>query len=187
MVKIVVIDNGGQWTHREWRVLREIGVESEIIKNDTPLENIKADGIVLSGGTANFSYEEKVLGRVDEYLAKASVPILGICLGHQFMAIYYGGKVQKSKTPEFGKVEITVGQSLLYDSLPRHFVAWESHNDEVVSLPKNFRATGFSNTCPIESMEDEKQQRFGVQFHPEVEHTQYGREIFKNFIKICKK
>ncbi len=188
MSRIIVVDNGGQWTHREWRVLKEMGVETEIIKNNTPVNSIKADGIVLSGGTANFSYDERMLGSVSEYLDQLSIPILGICVGHQFMSIHLGGEVKRAIKPEFGKVIIELkSDSELFKNIPKKFVAWASHNDEVTSLPPSFRLTASSDNCLVEAMEDGSKSLYGVQFHPEVEHTEYGRKIFSNFVDICKK
>ena len=108
MIRIYVIDNGGQWTHREWRTLRDIDVDTKIVPNTTPFKEISAenvDGLVLSGGAPRIGVDSK-LGNCAEYLEKASLPILGICAGHQFMARYYGGEVKPSKVPEFGKIEL---------------------------------------------------------------------------------
>src|SRR4030042_2397198 len=132
IVRILVVDNGGQWTHREWRVLRDLGVESEIIPNTTPLENIKADGLVLSGGAPRVGLDQEKMGKCGEYIDKAGVALLGICAGHQFMATHLGGKAGPSKVPEFGKMMVTVDdEDDLFKGLPTEFVAWESHNDEV--------------------------------------------------------
>ena len=91
MMKVYVIDNGGQWTHREWRVLKYLGVDAQIVDNTTPLEKLKdADALVLSGGAPRIGIQDK-LGNCDEYLAYADVPILGICAGHQYMAKFFGG------------------------------------------------------------------------------------------------
>ncbi len=139
-MKILVVDNGGQWTHREWRVLRDLGVETRIIPNDTPFDDIRnADGLVLSGGAARIAWESSKLGNVGEYLEKAEFPILGICVGHQFMALHFGGSAGPAKTPEFGKMEVDISKaSPLFKGLPKKFIAWESHNDEIKSLPKEF-------------------------------------------------
>ena len=110
MVKIYVIDNGGQWTHREWRTLRDIDVDTKIMPNNTPFKEVikeDIDGLVLSGGAPRVGIESK-LGNCAEYLEKAEFPVLGICAGHQFMAQFFGGKAEPSKVPEFGKVELTL-------------------------------------------------------------------------------
>ncbi len=187
MVKIYVMDNGGQWTHREWRVLRELGVETEIKRNDVPLSAIEdADGLVLSGGAATIEYESFKLGKTSEYLEKLEIPILGICAGAQFMGLYYGGKVGRAETPGFGKVKISILESdHIFKDLPNEIIAWESHNDEIKELPHGFELLASSENCKVEAFYNDKLKRYAVQFHPEVEHTQYGRKIFENFISLC--
>lgn len=187
MVRIYVMDNGGQWTHREWRVLRELGVETEIKRNDVPLEEIEdADGLVLSGGAATIEYESFKLGRTSEYLEKLKIPILGICAGAQFMGLYYGGKVGRAETPEFGKVKVSIFEKDdIFKDLPDEIIAWESHNDEVKELPKGFKLQASSENCRVQAFYSEQINRYALQFHPEVEHTQYGRKIFENFISLC--
>jgi GMP synthase (glutamine-hydrolysing) len=185
-MRIFVVDNGGQWTHREWRVLRDLGVETKIIPNTTPLKEIDADGLVLSGGAARINWDAVKLGRIGEYLDGAKFPILGICLGHQFMALHFNGEVSPAETPEFGKTEISVCRgSPLFEGLPGKFTAWESHNDEISDLPKEFEITASSQNCRIQAMHHLSKPLFGLQFHPEVEDTEFGEEIFSNFMKIC--
>lgn len=187
MIKIYVMDNGGQWTHREWRVLRELGVSTEIKRNDTPIEEIyDADGLVLSGGAATIEYESFKLGKTSEYLEKMNVPILGICAGAQFMGLYYGGTIGRAEVPEFGKVRLKIEEKdKIFEGVPEEITVWESHNDEVKSLPRGFKLLASSESCKIQAFINENEMRIGLQFHPEVEHTQYGRKIFENFIKLC--
>lgn len=184
-MKVYVIDNGGQWTHREWRILRYIGVDAEIVPNTTPLEKLKdADALVLSGGAPRIGLQDK-LGNCDEYLAYAEVPILGICAGHQYMARFFGGEVKPAKVPEYGKVEIEVlEENVLFKSLPKKFIVWESHNDEVTKIPENFILLASSANCKVQAMKHKDKPLYGLQFHPEVEHTQYGKEIFMNFLGL---
>jgi GMP synthase (glutamine-hydrolysing) len=185
-MRILVVDNGGQWTHREWRVLRDLNVDSEIISNSTPLDKIKADGLVLSGGAPRVGLDQERMGMCGEYIDKAGVPILGICAGHQFMATHLGGKAGPSKVPEFGKMMITVDdEDELFKGLPTEFVAWESHNDEVTELPSDFVALAHSDSCLIQAMKHTSKPLYGLQFHPEVEHTDSGYEMFQAFIDIC--
>lgn len=186
-MKIIVIDNGGQWTHREWRTLRDLNVETEIVPNTTPFEDIKGvDGLVLSGGAPRVGLQSE-LGNCGEYLKKADFPILGICAGHQFMARFFGGEVKPSKVPEFGGVEITLlKENHLFKGVRKKSVVWESHNDEVTVLPKDFEILAESENCKIQAMRHQRKPLYGLQFHPEVEHTEYGEQIFKNFIEICK-
>ena len=190
MVRIYVIDNGGQWTHREWRTLRDIDVDTKIFPNTTSfeeLDNENIDGLVLSGGAPSVALESK-LGNCTEYLEKADFPILGICAGHQFMAQFFGGGAAPSKVPEFGKIELTLlKDDKLFDGVPKKSIVWESHNDEVTVLPKTFEILGESKSCKIQAMRHKDKLLYGLQFHPEVEHTEYGKQIFKNFVNICKK
>ena len=102
---IDVVDNGGQWTHREWRMLKYLKVDTQIIENTTPVGDLrKLDGLILSGGAARVGLSGE-LGLCAEYL-DLNIPILGICAGHQFMARHYGGDARESPEPEFGAMEI---------------------------------------------------------------------------------
>lgn len=184
-MRILVVDNGGQWTHREWRVLRDLGVECEIIPNKTPLEQIVADALVLSGGAPRVGLNAESMGLCGEYIDKAGIPILGICAGHQYMAWHLGGKAGPSKVPEFGKTLVTIDdEDDLFKGLPPTIVAWESHNDEVTVLPEGFVNLAHSDSCTCQAMKHTSKPLYGLQFHPEVEHTDNGYEIFQNFIDV---
>jgi len=183
-----VIDNGGQWTHREWRMLRYLGVDTKILPNDTPLNELrKMDGLILSGGAARVGLTGE-LGNCAEYLT-LNIPILGICAGHQFMAGFYGGSAAPADAPEYGAAEIKLigGGGLIFEDTPEIQQVWESHNDEVTVVPDGFRTTASSESCAIQAMENEAGNRFGLQFHPEVDHSEYGRKMFENFIEVCSK
>ena len=183
---IDVIDNGGQWTHREWRMLRYLGVETQILSNKTPLSDLrKVDGLILSGGAARVGLTGE-LGNCAEYLT-LEVPILGICAGHQFMAGYYGGQSQEAPNPEFGAatIELIDGGGELFTNTPNKKGVWESHNDEVITAPDGFKITAVSENCAIQAMENEEKNRFGLQFHPEVNDSEYGGKIFENFVNVC--
>ena len=189
MVKIYVIDNGGQWTHREWRVLKYLDVETEIIPNNAPFSKVEdGDGLVLSGGAPRIGIETS-LGNCSEYLEKAKYPIMGICAGHQFIARFFGGDAKPSKIPEFGKIEMTrlIEGDLLFEGVAKKSIVWESHNDEVTIVPDCFEILSESENCKVQAMQHKKRPIYGIQFHPEVEHTEYGERIFKNFVEICSK
>jgi len=191
MVRIYVVDNGGQWTHREWRTLRDLDVDTKIVPNNTLFKEIsaeKVDGLVLSGGAPRMGLQ-KELGNCRELLEKADFPILGICAGHQFIAQFFGGEVKPSKIPEFGKIELTLvkGDRSILNGVSKKSIVWESHNDEITVLPKDFEILGKSENCEIQAMQHKEKPLYGLQFHPEVEHTEYGELIFKNFIGICEK
>lgn len=182
-MKVYVIDNGGQWTHREWRTLRYLGIEAEIVPNTLPFDEIAdADALVLSGGAPRVGMISE-LGNCGEYLGRATFPILGICAGHQYMARFFGGECTQSTIPEFGKVEIDIiEEDDLFKGLPKKMVVWVSHNDEVTVMPKEFEILASSVNCRVQAMRHKKKPFYGLQFHPEVEHTEYGEEIFQNFL-----
>jgi len=184
-VKVYVIDNGGQWTHRIWRVLRELECNTKIIPNTTPVEKIDADALILSGGAPRIAWESPKLGLCINYLNKFSGPILGICVGHQLMAVHYGGKAGPSEVPEYGLAKIKViEEDDLFKGLPRKFLVWESHNDGVKTAP-NFTVLAGSENCKIQAIKHVDKPHYGVQFHPEVNNTEYGEEILRNFIKVA--
>lgn len=184
--KVYVVDNGGQWTHRIRRVLKEIGCDSKIIANITPMEQIDADALVLSGGAPRIAWESPKLGKCLDYLNYFGGPILGICVGLQLMAVYCGGKAGPSEVAEYGLARIRIiEEDDLFKGLPREFLVWESHNDEVKE------ATGFtvlaqSENCSIQAVKHLKKQYYGVQFHPEVNNTEHGEQILRNFTNIVK-
>ncbi len=186
-MKIDVVDNGGQWTHREWKSLDELGIDSEIISNDTPLKEIDVDGLILSGGAPRISEEDMELGRTDEYLEKSNFPILGICVGAQYMARYFGGKTGSAESPEYGKAELkVVEKNDLFIKTPKEFTVWESHNDEIKELGEDLILLASSSSCPVQAFKHKERKLYGLQFHPEVDHTEYGEQIFKNFIEKCR-
>ena len=191
MVKIYVVDNGGQWTHREWRTLRDLGIETKIVQNIISFKTLifeNIDGLILSGGAPRIGLDG-TLGNCAEFLEKANFPILGICAGHQFMARFFGGEVKPSRMPEFGKIELNLlkENDTLFEDVPKKSIVWESHNDEVTIIPDSFDLLAESDNCKIQAMKYKKKPFYGLQFHPEVEHTEYGKQIFKNFRKICEK
>ena len=185
-MKIYVVDNGGQWTHREWRVLRYLKVDTRIVPNTTPFEDISdADGLVLSGGAPSVASDSGRMGNNGEYLDKADFPVLGICAGMQFMCGHFGGTLGPGSTPEFGGVEIEVrSHDDLFKGLPDAFKVWASHNDEVKTIPDGFEVTAFSAGCPHEAVACPERMMYGVQFHPEVEDSEHGVDLFKNFLGI---
>ncbi len=185
---ILILDNGGQYVHRIWRTLRYLSVEAKMIPNTTPLDGIKAmepRGIIFSGGpdinkTGNC---EAILEHYDEF----NVPILGICLGHQLIARHFGGKVGRGEKAEYSLVEVEIlEEDDIFTGLPRRLRVWESHMDEVKELPSGFKLLARSETCPVEAMKHETFPIYGVQFHPEVAHTERGSEVYKNFAALAK-
>jgi len=184
--KIYVVDNGGQWTHRIWRVIREIECETKLIPNTTPVANIDADALVLSGGAPRIAWESPKLGLCTDYIKHFKGPILGICVGHQLMAVYYGGKAGPSEIPEYGLAKVEVlEEDDLFKGIPREFLAWESHNDEVKAV-KDFAILALSENCKIQAIKHKTKPHYGIQFHPEINDTEHGEEIYRNFVKVVK-
>ena len=185
-MKVYVVDNGGQWTHREWRVLKYLDVDAKIIPNDTPIEDIgDADALVLSGGAPSVATEGDAMGNNGLYLDKAEVPILGICAGMQFMSEHFGGTLGPADSPEFSSVELHItDHDGLFKGIPDDITVWASHNDEVKVPPKDFIVTAYSPSCKVEAVRHVSRPLFGVQYHPEVEHSEYGEELFQNFLAI---
>ncbi|MCW1305146.1 MAG: gamma-glutamyl-gamma-aminobutyrate hydrolase family protein, partial [Candidatus Parvarchaeota archaeon] len=119
-------------------------------------------------------------------IREIEIPILGLCLAHQLIAIIFGGKAGPAKFPEYGPVKVFVKEKDdILKGFPKVFTAWASHNDEVLSLPKNFEILAYSKHCKVEVMKHVNKPIFGVQFHPEVSHTEHGKKMFENFVRIC--
>ncbi len=177
-----MVYNLGQYNHLIHRTLRDLGVESKLISNETPLEEIDADGLVIGGGP---SIEKS--GRSLEYV-KLEIPILGVCLGHHIIAVAFGGEVGKGKVGGYAEVEVEIlEQNEIFKGFPSKIKVWASHMDEVKRMPESFKLLAKSDICNIEAMRHKKKPIFGVQWHPEVYHSQFGVELYKNFIKICRK
>ena len=189
-MRVWVVDNGSQWTHREWRVLRYLGQDTQIVRNDTPVRDLQAaglDGLVLSGGAAEVAADGR-LGACGDYLDQLEVPILGICAGFQFMASHFGGKLRPGHSPEFGRVEITLTEpDDLLRGIPSPTVVWENHNDDVERLPPGFKVLATSPSCPVQVMRHVDRPLFGTAFHPEVEHTEHGVQLVRNCLGICER
>ncbi len=183
---ILVLDFGGQYAQLIARRVRECRVYSELIPYDTPVEEIlarKPEGIILSGGP-NSVYQDGA-PRVASELFDLDVPQLGICYGMQLMALEMGGTVEAVQIREYGRSQIEVKeQKILFVDTPDEQVAWTSHGDAVLAAPEGFEVTARTPSVPIIAFEEPELHggRFGVQFHPEVRHTEYGMEILKNFL-----
>jgi len=181
MTRIDVIDNHGQFTHLEQRALRDMSVDVELVDNETPPEEINADGLVLSGGP---SIDR--IGNCPDYL-ELDVPVLGICLGHQVIAQELGGEVGAGDYGGYADVTVDVidGEDPLVGSLAPETRVWASHADEVKRVPGGFERTADSDVCGVEAMSDTDRDLYGVQWHPEVAHTEEGEELFENFLARC--
>ncbi len=184
--KILVLDFGSQTTQLIARRVREFHVYSEIKPCNISLEEIKAfgaKGIILSGGPASV-YDEDA-PRVPKELFDLGLPILGICYGMQLMSHLLGGRVEKSEKREYGPADLHIldVSDLFYGLDPsRRYRVWMSHGDRVEELPPGFVSIAESENSPYAAIKHQSKPLFGVQFHPEVAHTEIGREVLENFV-----
>jgi len=184
--KIIVLDFGAQYSQLIARRLRELNVYSELVPFDAPLDRLRgARGLVLSGGPD--SVDSPGAPRLDPAVYRLGVPILGICYGMQLMAHHLGGRVVRSPQREFGPAEIrVVRRDGLFDGLPSAQKVWMSHGDEVLEVPPGFEPTATSTSAGCAAMSDRARGFHAIQFHPEVAHTERGRDILRNFLyRIC--
>lgn len=182
-VKIYVVYNHGQYNHLIYRMLRDLEVETKLIDNTTHPEQIDADGLVIGGGP---SIEKS--GRSADYVKELDIPILGICLGHQIIAKVFGGEVGRGDVGGYAENEVRIlKEDELFAGFPEKITVWESHMDEVKTLPDDFELLATSEICEVEAMRHKNKPIYGVQWHPEVYHSQYGEELYRNFVNICRK
>ena len=185
---VLVVDFGGQYNQLIARRVRECGVYCEIIPYNYTIEKIKAKnpkGIIFTGGP-NSVYGDGA-PRVSEEIFELGVPVLGICYGDQLMAHTLGGKVSTAPVREYGKTEINLdNSSRLFKGINEKDICWMSHTDYISEAPKGFKIIAHTEVCPIAAMENEEKNLYGVQFHPEVEHTPFGQKMLQNFLhEIC--
>lgn len=182
--RIVVVDFGAQYAQLIARRVREARVFSEIVPRDTTAQQIRDRepvGIILSGGPSSV-YADDAYG-VDPEIFALGIPVLGICYGHQVMAQTLGGTVVSTGTSEFGAAELAVpAGSLLFANHAGNQQVWMSHNDAVSVAPDGFVVTASTPDAPVAAMEDRERRLFGVQFHPEVGHTENGQRVLESFI-----
>ncbi|MFQ6011441.1 MAG: glutamine-hydrolyzing GMP synthase, partial [Nitrososphaerales archaeon] len=186
--EIVVLDFGAQYGHLICRRFRTLGVYSELIPHtvapkDLADKNIK--GFVFSGGPSSvFSPSAPT---IHHDILEKGVPILGICYGLQLLAKEYGGRVARSETREYGKATLNISDhSDLFADIPDKIVSWMSHGDIVEKLPSDFESIANSGSSPFAAIRNQGKRQFGVQFHPEVTHTESGSKILENFaFKVC--
>ena len=171
------------------RKVRESKVFSEIYPHLISHEKVKEinpNGIILSGGPK--SVYDKDAPSFDSKILNLGIPILGICYGLQLICKAFGGKVKPAKDREYGKASLeTLGNNILFSGFKKKSIVWMSHGDYLTALPEGFKIIGKSGHSPICAVADDKRKIYGVQFHPEVNHTEQGIKIINNFLyKICK-
>ncbi len=187
--KILVLDFGGQYNQLIARRIRELSVYAEIIPyNKITVKDIKREGykgIIFTGGP-NSVYDSGS-PHFDADILNINIPILGICYGCQLIAFMSGGEISSAgNISEFGKTAVSLKKDILFKGIPNSGICWMSHTDYVKSAPPGFKITAVTESCPCAAFSDEKRKIFALQFHPEVTHTEFGREIFKNFVyDIC--
>ena len=187
---ILILDFGSQYTQVIARKIRESQVYCEIFPGNKKLDEIQnidtVQAVILSGGPA--SVYEKDAPKPDVAVWQMNVPILGICYGMQLIAQQLGGKVQYSKNREYGLADIEIKlKSLLFACLKIKMPVWMSHGDKLTKLPKGFKVVASSKNCPNAAVVNDKGTIYGVQFHPEVHHSPFGKQILDNLLfKVCK-
>lgn len=184
---IIILDFGSQYNQLIGRRIREMEVYSEIIPFNTPLEEILAKkpiGIILSGGPSSVNSETANL--VSKKLLESRIPILGICYGMQLITHLLGGKVSRGTKGEYGKAALEITKNCpLFEGVSNNSVVWMSHFDEVEKVPENFEVNGKSGV--VAAISNSEKNIYGIQFHPEVTHTEEGQKMLNNFVnKICK-
>ena len=186
--RVLVLDFGGQYNQLIARRVRDLGVYCDLKPCNMTLDEIKEYapiGIIFTGGP-NSVYEPSS-PHIDKNIFDLGIPVLGICYGCQLTAYTLGGEVTHAITSEYGKREIElVKESPLLKGIPVKSICWMSHTDYVSRVPAGFEVIGKTEACPAAIFADEEKRVYGVQYHPEVVHSQYGNEILKNFLyEIC--
>lgn len=182
---VLVVDYGAQYAQLIARRVRECHVYSEIVPHDMPVAEMaarKPGGIILSGGPK--SVYSPGAPDADPKLFELGTPVLGICYGQQVMARALGGEVGRTGIAEFGRTVLNVAApgAVLFSELPSEQTVWMSHNDAVVAPPEGFRATASTAASPVAAFEAPDRGLYGVQFHPEVSHTEWGTDVLKHFL-----
>ena len=190
---ILVLDFGGQYCHLIGRRIREQGVYSEIVSHDISPEEVKAlnqkfniKGLILSGGPS--SVYEPNAPKLNPRILETDLPILGLCYGHQILAQLTNGKVEPAKCKEYGIAYVIIDKPVgVLEGLSEKEKVWMSHGDTVISLPKEFESLAHTENCPVAAFRHKNKPIYGLQWHPEVIHTENGARMLHNFIfQVCK-
>lgn len=185
---ILVLDYGSQYNQLIVRRIREMHVYSKLVHHDVKASDLRKEkhlkGIILSGGPN--SVYEKGAYTIDKEIFDLGIPILGICYGMQLTCHLFDGKVESGTIKEFGKTPIEVfSQDNLFKGTADTQITWMSHQDKVVAIPNDFTKVASSENTEFVAMENEEKKIYGIQFHPEVTHTEYGNTVLQNFINKC--
>ncbi len=187
--RIVILDYGSQYTQLIARKIRELNVYAEIIPYHQPIEKTlggKPSGIILSGGPS--SIYDKDAPKINREVFKMGVPVLGICYGLYLVVNSFKGKIEKASSREYGRAEMILkGRSDLLKGMKKRETVWMSHGDKVSAIPENFKVVASSANAEIAAIENSRDRVYGVQFHPEVYHSENGIRVLKNFLfRVCK-
>jgi len=185
---ILILDFGAQYSQLIARRVREANVYCEILPYNVSIDRIKEknpEGIILSGGPASVYADSAP--KADESIFGLDVPVLGICYGGQFIAQTFKGRVSRADTREYGRVKLDIlDKKGLFKDINEEMKCWMSHTDYIEEPPAGFEITAKSETCPAAAIKNDEKKIYAVQFHPEVQHTDFGREIIENFLfEIC--
>ena len=185
---VVVLDFGGQYSQLIARRVRECGVFSELLPHHVGTEEVirrRPKGLILSGGPA--SVYENGAPPLKRELLELGIPVLGICYGMQLLARDLGGRVRGAEVGEFGRSQLTVTDpGRLLAGTPDEQTCWMSHRDVVLAPPPGFKALASSSASPVAALESPERGVYGIQFHPEVVHTPYGRQVLTNYLEdVC--
>ncbi|MGL5270415.1 MAG: glutamine-hydrolyzing GMP synthase, partial [Selenomonadaceae bacterium] len=186
---ILVLDFGGQYNQLIARRVRECNVYCEVYPHTLSMEEIKKmqpKGIIFTGGPNSVYEKDSAVCSIE--LLKLGIPVLGICYGSQLIAHLLGGKVATAPVSEYGKTEVHINaqSSKLFAGVSKKTICWMSHTDYIAEAPVNFAVTASTPVCPVAAMENEAENLYAVQFHPEVMHTVEGMTMLHNFVfKVC--
>ncbi|MEM4899271.1 MAG: glutamine-hydrolyzing GMP synthase [Thermofilum sp.] len=189
---VLVLDFGSQYSHLIARRVREQGVYSEILPHDVGVEEIESlsarfnvKGIVLSGGPASV-LDEGAPG-IDARILELGLPVLGICYGHQLLARIAGGRVGSAEKKEYGATYVTIDKPVgVLKGLERRERVWMSHGDVVFEVPEGYEVLAHSENTPVAAFRHKEKPIYGLQWHPEVSHTDKGAQMIRNFLfEVC--
>ena len=187
MDKIIVLDFGSQYSHLICRRIREFSVYAELVPFDISMEDLKEKnpkGIIFSGGPSSVYNSDAPIPQKEIF--DTDIPLLGICYGHQLIVDRYGGKVKRANKEYGSSVLLMDGESKLLDGIGDSIRAWMSHGDEAEEVPEGFEIIGHTENAHAAAIANMSKSVFGIQFHPEVVHTEKGTNILKNFVlNVC--
>lgn len=186
---VVILDFGGQYAHLISRRVRELGFRAETVPYDISLgelEAIRADAYILSGGPSSLLSPDPPMPSAEalQRIVGSGKPVLGICYGHQLLASFFGARLERREAGEYGPSTFRLLRpDPLFEGLPREFRVWMSHRDSVSQLPESLVALGETGYSPVAAFRHRRLKVYGLQFHPEVRHTEHGYEILGNFLR----